>query len=113
MNPRRREGREPGEADEDHDRAQPVLGPLPPRDQTAPDVGPADEQRDGRGQGDWSSLPLAYEHEQGRSNSRYESERRDQEVTLHQPTDQIVHPHPHGVQRQHASLAHGSSLAAA
>ena len=47
----REEGREPGEPDEHHCRAEPVPRALAPRDQAACDVRPADEHGEGRVRG--------------------------------------------------------------
>src|SRR5881394_3644384 len=56
------EGRKPGEADEHHHRSQPVLRTLPPADQTAPDIGPADDQGEHRRGSRRAPLAVAPEH---------------------------------------------------
>ena len=85
------EGDEPGKADEDHHRPEPVLGPLPPRDQATPDIRPADDERERSRRRRRARLAVAPEHEQRRAHSRGEGEQRDQTVPPHQPTAEIVH----------------------
>ena len=98
------EGGEPGKADEDHHSPEPVLRPLLPRNQTATDVGPADDEREHCRSCRRARLTIAPEDEQGRPYSRPKSEQRNEKVTPHQPAEEIVHPRPEAVQRQHLPI---------
>jgi hypothetical protein len=94
---------EPGEADEQHHRAEPVLRPLTAGREPAADVGPADHER-GHGLGDAAArLPVAAEDHDGRARAGRECKEHGRKLTPHALIEEILHRRPRGVQAESRS----------